>query len=100
MKMLLAAAAAIVLAGGSAEAAISVLGGGQAEDCFLAVKAGRFDTTSMDLCNLALETEVLSPQDRGGTLVNRGVMKLLRGDYVRAPTRRFQRRHRSDPGGR
>jgi tetratricopeptide (TPR) repeat protein len=81
MKMILAAALAIGLAGGSASAAISVLGGGQAEDCFLAVKAGRFDNTSMDLCNMALDTEVLSPQDRGGTLVNRGVMKLLRGDY-------------------
>lgn len=81
MKMILAAVVAISLAGGSAHAAMSVLGGGEAQACFQAVKAGRFDTASLDVCNVALDTEWLSPQDRGGTFVNRGVMKLLRGDY-------------------
>lgn len=84
MKMLLAAAAVLGLGAGSANAAISVLGGGQAQECFQAAKADKSDNASLDTCNLALDTEMLSPQDRGGTLINRGVMRLRRGEYEAA----------------
>jgi tetratricopeptide (TPR) repeat protein len=80
MKAVLAAAA-MCLAGGPALAAMSVIGGGQAEACYKAAKAGKSDRASMDLCDLALETEALTPEDRGGTLVNRGVMELRQGRY-------------------
>jgi tetratricopeptide (TPR) repeat protein len=84
MKMMLAAAAVLSLAASSAGAAISVLGGGQAQDCFQAAKADKSDNASVDVCNLALDTEMLTPQDRGGTLINRGVMRLRRGEYEAA----------------
>jgi tetratricopeptide (TPR) repeat protein len=78
------AALVLALAAGPACAAISVLGGGQAQDCFLAAKAGKADNASLAVCDLALETEMMTPRDRGGTLINRGVMKLRRGDYEAA----------------
>ena len=84
MKMLLLAAAALSLVAGSADAAISVLGGGQAQECFQAAKADKFDNASVGICNIALDTEMLTPQDRGGTLINRGVMRLRRGEYEAA----------------
>ncbi len=73
--------AVLALAAGPASAAISVLGGGEAQDCYLAAKAGKSDNASLAACNFALDTEMLEPRDRGGTLINRGVMKLLRGEF-------------------
>ena len=81
MKTTVACALATIMAAGPAAAAISVLGGGLAQDCYKAAQAGKSDSASEGMCSLALETEFLTPQDRGGTLVNRGVMKLRRGEY-------------------
>jgi tetratricopeptide (TPR) repeat protein len=83
MKTLLAAAM-ICLIGGPAFAAISVLGGGQAQACYQAAKAGKSDKASLDACDLALDTEMMPPDDRGGILINRGVMRLRRGEYEAA----------------
>ena len=69
---------ALVAIGSSAGAAVSVLGGGQAAACFEAAKGGRSDDGAITTCDTALETEFLNPADRGGTLINRGVMKLRR----------------------
>ena len=74
----------VSLTAGSASAAISVLGGGQAQECFIAAKEGKFDNASLATCDLALDTEILPPKDRGGTLINRGVIKLMRGEYEAA----------------
>jgi tetratricopeptide (TPR) repeat protein len=84
MKRIVMAAAALSLFCGAARAAISVLGGGQAQECFVAAKEGKFDNASLATCDLALDTEILPPKDRGGTLINRGVMKLRRGEYEAA----------------
>jgi tetratricopeptide (TPR) repeat protein len=84
MRMLMASVAALSLASGVANAAISVLGGGQAQDCFQAAKAEKSDNASLEMCNDALDTEFLSPEDRGGTLINRGVMRLRRAEYEAA----------------
>jgi tetratricopeptide (TPR) repeat protein len=81
MRMFLAAVAVFCLTGGSALAAMTVIGGGQAEECYKAAKAGKSDKASIDTCNLALDTEALTPEDRGGTFVNRGVMELRLGLY-------------------
>jgi tetratricopeptide (TPR) repeat protein len=67
-----------------AHAAVTVFGGGMAQACSVAALAGKSDTRSEDLCTGALETEVLDVADRAGTLVNRGVMKLRRGEYEAA----------------
>jgi tetratricopeptide (TPR) repeat protein len=72
---------AALISAGSASTAVSVLGGGQAQACFMAAKAGRADNVSLSVCDEALATETLAPKDRAGTLINRGVLKLTRGDY-------------------
>ena len=74
----------ICLAGGSASAAVTVFGGGQAEHCFKAALAGKADDDSIRICDLALATDDLVPADRGGTLINRGVMRLRRGQLAAA----------------
>jgi tetratricopeptide (TPR) repeat protein len=74
----LAAALGALAIAGEARAAVTVIGGGQAEACSRAAIAGKSDARFDQLCTDALETEVLSPRDRAGTYVNRGVFKLRR----------------------
>ena len=62
----------------TAEGAVSVFGGGLAQDCADAAIRGEDDPKFQDSCTLALETELLDPRDRAGTFVNRGVLKLRR----------------------
>ncbi|HEY9234131.1 MULTISPECIES: tetratricopeptide repeat protein [Phenylobacterium] len=68
----------------AAEGAVTVLGGGLAEQCSKAAVAGENDRRFEDLCALALDTEFLSLRDRAGTYVNRGVFKLRRAAYADA----------------
>lgn len=85
MRTVVAIAAVACLAGclasGPALAAMTVIGGGAAEACYKAAKDGKSDRQSIDICDLALDAEMLSPEDRGHTYVNRGVMKLHRGQF-------------------
>ena len=69
---------------GSAQAAITVLGGGFAQACSEAAVTGELDRKFEELCTLALDTEALNARDRAGTLVNRGVFKLRRQEYPAA----------------
>jgi tetratricopeptide (TPR) repeat protein len=75
---------AAVLAGSTAHGAVSVFGGGFAQKCYEAAKYGRTDETSIGLCDTALVSEPLSASDRGGTYVNRGVMRLRRHEFALA----------------
>ncbi len=84
MKIIIAGALAIATIASSAGAAVTILGGGEAAACFEAAKVGRSDDGSIALCDTALDGEVMSSQDRGGTYINRGVMKLRRGLYEAA----------------
>ena len=72
------------LAAGPACAAVKVFGSGYARQCYDAAAAGHYDRAAIHLCDLALEDDSLIPADRGGTLVNRGVMRLHLRDYVQA----------------
>ena len=65
----------------AADAAVTVLGGSHAQDCFEAAEAGKSDDSAMLSCDIALNTEAMAPADRGGTLVNRGVMRLRRREF-------------------
>ncbi len=82
-KAVLTAAAAISAAlvisplfAGQARAAVSVLGGGLANECSLAARDGQANSQTLSICTEALETEALAPRERAGTFVNRGVIKL------------------------
>jgi tetratricopeptide (TPR) repeat protein len=85
-KVVFASAALAIALGFAApsSAAVFVLGGGLADACSRFALAGRSDEYSLSTCTYALETEDLVKRDRAGTLVNRGVIRLRRGDYVAA----------------
>jgi tetratricopeptide (TPR) repeat protein len=82
MKLVLGVCALAIAS--SAGAAVTVLGGGQAAACFEAAKGGRSDDGAIATCDSALDAEMLDPADRGGTYINRGVMKLRRGQFEAA----------------
>lgn len=74
----LGGAAVLLATAGPARAAVTVIGGGLAEACSKAALAGGSEPNDQQLCTDALQQELLSPRDRAGTYVNRGVMKLRR----------------------
>lgn len=79
------AAAMVVMAGaGQARASVTVIGGGLAEACSKAALAGASAPRFEALCTQALDTELLTPRDRAGTYVNRGIMKLRRMEWPNA----------------
>ena len=78
------AAVAVLMIGTEARAAVTVIGGGQAEACSKAALTGKIGAVSEKICTLAIETEMLSARDRAGTYVNRGVLKLRRQAYEAA----------------
>jgi tetratricopeptide (TPR) repeat protein len=89
MKRLVLGAAALIalgaaLAGGAARASVTVIGGGLAEACSRSALSGKVDARLEGSCTQALEKEMLSPRDRAGTLVNRGVLKMRRLNWTGA----------------
>lgn len=72
--------AALVLISGPAAASVLVVGEGLAPACSKAAFAGRADRKSIETCSQALE-EGLTTDDRAGTLVNRGVMRMRAKAY-------------------
>lgn len=89
-------AVALALCAGAAQAAVTVIGGGMAQACSQAAVDGESDFRFEKLCTDALDEEFLTPRDRAGTLVNRGVLKLRRGAYPDA-TRDFDHAVRLKP---
>jgi tetratricopeptide (TPR) repeat protein len=77
VTMMLAAAA-------PAQAAMLVLGGGMAEDCYKAALHEASDGPSLELCTRALSDEPLTPKDRASTFINRGVILISRRAYEAA----------------
>jgi len=76
---LAAAAAGFVVAfAGPAQAASTVIGGGPARACFEAANTGRTDLGALTDCDTAIGGQELSARDRAATVVNRGVIHLLR----------------------
>ena len=84
LKTTLALAALLAAITGSAQAAVTLIGGGMAHDCSKAALSGASDAKYEALCTLALDTELLSLRDRAGTYVNRGVLKLRRKEFASA----------------
>ncbi|HEY5072530.1 MAG TPA: tetratricopeptide repeat protein [Caulobacteraceae bacterium] len=84
IRLWTAATAIGALVGGGAHAAMTVFGGGMAQACSQAAIVGKSDLGSIQLCDYALDSEVLQTRDRAGTYINRGVMKLRRRAYEQA----------------
>ena len=80
----LSAAVGVALSAGAGQASVTVIGGGLAEACAKAVKAGASAPRYESLCSQSLSEELLVPRDKAGTFVNRGIMRLRRGDMQAA----------------
>lgn len=63
---------------------VVVHGRGPAQDFYVAAARGDSDRRAIDLCDLALDHDFLTRQDRAATHVNRGVLYLRRGANARA----------------
>lgn len=98
VKSFIAAAVAVLglAAGGAAQGAVTVIGGGLAQACSRAAMGGESDAKFVDLCDQALDTEFMPPRDRAGTYVNRGVLKLRRASFSEA-TQDFNEAARIQP---
>jgi tetratricopeptide (TPR) repeat protein len=85
MRTPAALAAMLSLAATSgAQAAVTVFGGGMAQQCSAAARDGAVDDAAEQACTMALEGELLGSRDRAGTYVNRGIIKLRRKQYAQA----------------
>lgn len=79
------AALAFTLAGaGAAGAGTTVVGASNAQRCMNFAINAASARTALDVCNAALGEEPLTPKDRAGTLVNRGVVHMNRRDIASA----------------
>jgi len=95
----LVVSAAILIPGIAASAPASAgsvsIGNSTARDCYEAAIARSNDRNSFYHCNLALDQEALSREDRAATLVNRGVL-YLRGHNYRSAGRDFDAALKTD----
>ena len=80
----LAAIAGLALTAGMAKASVTVIGGGLAEACAKGTLRGVSTRQLEQQCTQALEEELLSPRDKAGTFVNRGIIKMRRGEMAAA----------------
>ncbi len=79
------AAALAASIAGPAQGAVTVIGGGLARDCYEAVEYARVSTgEAIDICDLALEQEVLTRRNRAATYTNRGILFMREGRNDRA----------------
>lgn len=63
---------------------VVVHGRGPAQDCYRAAATGSNERSSIAVCDLALNHDFLTREDRAATHINRGVIYLRRGADVRA----------------
>lgn len=78
------AGAVAVLAAGSARAQVDVWSGGLASDCAQAARSGDISAQAETTCTESIDKELLTPLDRAGTYVNRGILKLRGKRYDEA----------------
>jgi tetratricopeptide (TPR) repeat protein len=67
-----------------ARASDTVLGDDSAHQCFEASISKRTDAKAVHFCDVALSGDVLTPDERGGALVNRGVIRMRRNELAAA----------------
>jgi tetratricopeptide (TPR) repeat protein len=68
-----------------AQGAVTVIGGGLGQACYEAAEDQRVaPMKAMEICNLALTTEVLKRRDKAATYTNRGILHMRAGNNTRA----------------
>ena len=63
-----------------------ILGKSDARTCFEAARAHLSDADALDACNKAVAADAASAQDRVGSFVNRGIVKMAGADFTGAIT--------------
>ncbi|MGH7024351.1 MAG: tetratricopeptide repeat protein [Caulobacteraceae bacterium] len=81
MRALILAVSLAAFSAGATNAAVTVFGSDSATQCSQAAIAGKSDLASEQYCTRALQEDTLDTEDRAGTFVNRGVMKLRRKEF-------------------
>lgn len=92
--------AALLLVAGTAvpaSAAISIIGSGLGRECFLAAELKRDTKTGLDICDRALDDNVMNRRDRAATFVNRGILELYDRNMTMA-LRNFDQAIQLEPG--
>lgn len=98
MKALILASTAALLANAAAAgASVTTIGGSLARSCYLAAEARKATVESLSICNRALTEQALIPRDQVATHVNRGILRLVSGEY-RLAEADFDRAIAMDPG--
>jgi len=69
-----------VLASGSANAAVTVIGNGLGANCYQMAEFGGDPARGVQICTLAIEQESLSVSDRAATYINRGILRSRGGN--------------------
>ena len=97
-KMVIAAvaAASVFVISSAASASVVVVGKSMASGCSTAAIAGAQDRKALETCTRALDEEALGGRNLAGTLVNRGVIHMRRGD-IRSAMADFQDAVVADP---
>jgi len=66
----------------AASAQVLIIGGGAGEDCYRTVRLNMFPSRSDEkVCSDAIETGALDRVNLAGTLINRGIIRMRRGDF-------------------
>lgn len=88
MKALVLVASAVAFCTAlPAHAGIMVISGGSyAQGCFKAAEQNKATLEAIGTCNRAFSDEALSAEDELATYVNRGILHMLRSNYVGANT--------------
>jgi tetratricopeptide (TPR) repeat protein len=73
-----------LLEASAAQASEAVVGDDSTHGCFEASTSKRTDIEAVQVCDLALMGDVLTPEERGGALVNRGVIRMRRNELSAA----------------
>lgn len=69
----------------AAQGAVTVVGGGLAQACYEAVEYSQTPPSkALQVCDLALQTEVMNRRDRAATFTNRGIVHMRTGNNSRA----------------
>ncbi len=66
---------------GPAEASVLVLGSDAGKECYEAARNQISSVDALAACDLALDQAALTSEEKVATFVNRGVVKLYRGNY-------------------
>ena len=78
--LVLAAGAATAFVAIAADASVLTVGGSLARACYQAADAHDARPEMLQTCDRAFEQEALTERDRVATHINRGILRMLRGD--------------------